>query len=174
MYKRNDNLQQFKPIEEEIPPPKANLPPKKSLFSRGGGIDTSINEQGNQQQSLDAAGPKKRGRPTKKKPENIGDALNAALGGGVSEAEKERKKAALKKLDEQQKELLREQKEFFESQGINPERKSTAEEQDILKSIYGGRQQGSESDEDFSNVFDTGDFPSDDDGGEQDYLLEGD
>ena len=160
------DLSALEPEVERRPTPPKN--------TRGGGIDTSINAQGNQQQSLDAAGPKKRGRPRKKKPENIGDALNAALGGGVSEAEKERKKAALKKLDEQQKELLREQKEFFESQGINPERKSTAEEQDILKSIYGGRQQGSESDEDFSNVFDTGDFPSDDDGGEQDYLLEGD
>ena len=154
--------------------PPSTPPPRQG----GGGIGNSINEQGNQQKSLDAAGPKKANLPgrKKKKPENIGDALNAALGGGVSEAEKKRKKEAMKKLDEQQKALALEIKrqELIDA-GINPDAKSTEEELPLLDFTIGARRRGSDSEEDYTDVFNQGGFgDSDDDGGGGEYLLEGD
>ena len=126
---------------------------------------------------MDAAGPKKANLPgrKKKKPENIGDALNAALGGGVSEAEKKRKKEAMKKLDEQQKALALEIKrqELIDA-GINPDAKSTEEELPLLDFTTGARRRGSDSEEGYSDVFNQGGFDSDDDGGGGEYLLEGD
>ena len=102
----NDMLEQFRiaaitPVVEnepqvEAPPPVGNPPPKK----RRGRPPKSSQQSVSNIDELITQG--------NNKPSNLGEAISAALGGGVSEAEKERKKKALKLLDEQQRELLRE------------------------------------------------------------------
>ena len=94
-------------------------------------------------------------------------------------AEEERRKKQLEILEQQQKE---QQREFLEQQGVNPDAKATPEEAEdarqILQSIFGGggqRPTGSGSEEeDYSQVFNTGDLDEDDVYGEQEHLLEGD
>ena len=178
---------------EDKPPPKT--PPRPSR--QGAGIDNSINEQANVLQSVDAAGPKKRGRgrprknPEDKKPRGrgrgrgrggtIASAVASAMGVDLEKqkAEEERRKKQLEILEQQQKE---QQREFLEQQGVNPDAKATPEEAEdarqILQSIFGGggqRPTGSGSEEeDYSQVFNTGDLDEDDVYGEQEHLLEGD
>jgi len=141
--------------------PKTPERPKRPK-KKGAGIDNSISEQDKQQNSLEDVAPKKkRGRP-KKKPVKTGQELLGEIDKKKEEEEKKRKAEEMDK--KQQKELA----ELVEKQTREQSRQLTDDEliarntfQNLLRT---GGTTGSEEEFDFK----------DDEGGEEDYLLEDD